>query len=451
MPDNVKQKEIERWLREHKIEDVEILISDFAGISRGKKLPKETFVNALGQNTLRLPESIFGTTVDGKFIDNEFITVMEQDVFLRPDLDASGMVPWNDEPTAYFICDVVQTDGSPSNLAPRQVLKNVLAKYAEKGWQPVVAPEYEFTLLAQDKAAGLDAPTGRSGASASTRGYMSLDGLNEFDPVFNDVKSYCAAMGLPMDALVQEAGAGQYEFNIGHGNAVQLADHTFQFKRIMKWAAVKHGFDACFMAKPYPEDFGNAMHIHQSVIEKETGDNVFADKNGKDTNLFRAHIAGLQKYLPAAMPFLAPYENSYLRLSDAQSSPINTHWGVENRTVGLRVPEGGRASRRIENRIAGSDVNPYLAMAASLACGFLGMAEKLPPSEALSESAYDVPGNTLPGNIHAGLEALDQCKPLRELLGDGFVTTYVDVKKLEIRQRARVLSDWDKQYLRTNV
>ena len=205
------------------------------------------------------------------------------------------------------------------------------------------------------------------------------------------------------------------------------------------------------MAKPYPNDFGNAMHIHQSVVDAKTGLNVFADGDGNNSELFGAHIAGLQKYAAAAMLFFAPYENSYLRLSSKLSSPVNTHWGLENRSVGLRVPAGGRASRRIENRIAGSDTNPYLVIAASLLCGYLGMVEGAKPSKPVTGSAYGLTTNSLPQHIHASLETLEKSDTLKDLLSDEFVTTFLDVKRAEIKARSNVLSSWDLKYLLTNV
>jgi len=451
MAKNNTHKKIEKWLGENKVEEVEILIADFAGISRGKKKPVKKFISALGTNVLRMPDSIFGTTITCDFVENEHITELEEDVFLEPDFETAGIVPWNNRKTAFFICDVINPDGTTHDMAPRQILKNIMQLYADKGWKPVVAPEFEFNLLSKESLSSPEAPKGRSGQSVKPRGVMSADGISEFGALFDDVNSYCTSMALPMDALVQEAGVGQFEFNISHGDPVKLADQAFHFKRIMKWAAVKHGFLASFMAKPYPDDFGNAMHMHQSVVDLDTGDNVFADKSGKDTILFHAHIGGLQKYMSAAMPFFAPYENSYLRLSNALSSPVNTHWGLENRSTGLRVPEGGRASRRIENRIAGSDVNPYLALAASLACGYLGMIENLKPTEAVTGSAYDLPGNKLPGHMHASLDALDKSDAMRDVMGDPFVTTFLDMKHKELVARARVLSSWDMEYLLTNV
>ncbi|MCH8861122.1 MAG: glutamine synthetase [Proteobacteria bacterium] len=456
MPKNGENTEIEQWLNENNVQNVEVLVSDLAGIGRGKVMPAEKFIKAHGTRGLRVPDSLFSMTVDCEFITNEYITAVEEDVHLVPDFATAGLVPWLESVTAFFICDVRKEDGTALGLSPRQVLKNILSLYAEKGWEPIVAPEFEFTLLARDTdaegaAASPAPPRGKSGRLIVDRGVLSIDGITEFGPLFDDVRRYCNSMGLPVDALVQEAGVGQFEFNVAHGEPLRMADVAFQFKRIMKWAAVQHGLYASFMAKPYPGDFGNAMHIHQSVVDAETKLNIFADEDGNDTGLFTAHVAGLQKYAAAAMPFFAPYSNSYLRLSGHLSSPVNTHWGMENRSVGLRVPAGGGASRRIENRIAGSDTNPYLAIAASLLCGYLGMVEGLKPTPPVTGSAYDLTTNGLPQHIHASLEALERCDPLREFLGEGFVTTFLDVKKAEIKARSNVLSPWDTKFLLTNV
>ena len=457
MPSRDEKQKIEQWLDQHQVQDVEVLVCDFAGISRGKVMPCNKFLEELGTNNLRLPESLFGMCVDGKFILNDHVTVLEEDAFLIPNLSTAGLIPWLERTTAFFMCDLLRSDGTPLQLAPRQVLTNVLTRYAEKGWKPIVAPEFEFSLFAkiEDAESGLPAPpippSGITGHSIAARGYFSPDGIAELSGFFDDVRRYCEAMGLPTDTAIVEAGVGQFEFNVAHDEALRMADIAVHFKRLVKWAAQKNGLRASFMAKPYSDDFGNSMHIHQSVIDSTTGVNIFADEDGQDTKLFHAHIAGLQKYAPEMMPFFAPYTNSYLRLGGQLASPVNTHWGVDNRSVGLRVPTGGQASRRIENRISGSDVNPYLAIAASLLCGYLGMVEELTPSNPISGSAYDHTSNRLPEHIRDSLEALERTEHPREILGDEFVRTFLDVKYAEIAARSNVLSPWDLDYLLPNI
>ena len=211
-----------------------------------------------------------------------------------------------------------------------------------------------------------------------------------------------------------------------------------------------HKIYATFMAKPLANEPGSSMHVHQSVLDKATGRNLFADNNGRDTALFRNHVAGLQRYLPLVMPLLAPNVNSYRRLQPYLDAPINVHWGVDNRTVGLRVPISSAAARRIENRLAGADANPYLAMAASLACGFIGMVDRLKPTEQVEGSAYRLK-HTLPRTLYDALHRFEQCKPIRPILGERFINAFAAVKRSELEAYQRVISSWEREHLLLNV
>ena len=192
------------------------------------------------------------------------------------------------------------------------------------------------------------------------------------------------------------------------------------------------------------------MHIHQSIYDAKTGKNLFASEDGGNSEFFMQYIGGLQKYLSASMPLLAPYVNSYRRLMPDSNAPINVHWGIDNRTVGFRVPISSPESRRIENRIAGADANPYLAMAASLACGYLGVMEEIEPSKAIEGSAYQLAVN-LPRHLEDALLRLNRAKPLRELLGQRFVNVLTTVKESESRAYQQVISAWEREFLLLNV
>ena len=225
----------------------------------------------------------------------------------------------------------------------------MLALYAERGWRPVVAPEMEFYLVAvnTDPDYPLEPPTGASGRPETGRQAYGIDALNEFDPLFEDIYDYCEASEIGIDTLVHEGGAAQMEINFAHGDALRAADDAMLFKRTVRQAALRHKLYATFMAKPMDDEPGSSMHLHQSVVDAETGRNLFAKKNGDDTALFLGHIAGLQKFLPAAMPLLAPNVNSYRRLRRFSDAPINVHWARDNRTVGFRVPTSGPVGRRV--------------------------------------------------------------------------------------------------------
>jgi glutamine synthetase len=207
---------------------------------------------------------------------------------------------------------------------------------------------------------------------------------------------------------------------------------------------------ATFMAKPIANEPGSAMHIHQSIVDADTGVNVFSEKDGKPTEEFFSFLAGQQKFLPHVMSIMAPYVNSYRRLMRKSVAPINVHWGYDNRTVGLRVPNSSPESRRIENRIPSSDANPYLAIAASLACGYLGMREGLKPSDPIEGSAYDRPFG-LPRGLLEAVQLFEECDELVEIFGTNFVQTYRAIKQAEFETYMRVISPWEREYLLLNV
>ncbi len=453
MDDAARIKELDLWLKQEKIDDIECMIADNAGIARGKSMPRVKFIEGLQDRGLRMPETVFGLTITGDYAINDYLSETERDVILKPDLDTVCMTPWQSEPTAAVICDAELEDGSPVEFSPRQVLKRVLKLYEDEGWNPIVAPEFEFYLLERqpDVEASPVAAIGASGRRDSGSAPFSIDSLDEFSAYFDDVYDACEAQGINVDTLIHEAGPAQFEFNVFHGPALGVADQSFLFKRILRQVAIHHNMFATFMASPYPDSFGSAMHIHQSVESLKTGKNIFADAEGNNTPLFLSHIAGLQKYLQEAMPLIAPFVNSYRRFAMGLSAPTNTHWSRENRSVGLRVPSGTPESRRIENRVAGSDVNPYFAVAVSLACGYLGMKEGLTPSSEFRGSAYDVTSRALPRHFLDGIKIMRKSSALKDVLGEAFIETYLDAKEMEYDSYSSVLSPWETRYLLLTV
>ena len=444
---------MEDFIKKNRITEVECLVPDMSGIARGKIVPAEKFLRILRDRGLRLPEAIFVQTVTGEYPEDDSVTSDENsDIYMIPDERTIRFVPWYEEPTAQVITDCVYADGSPVNFSPRHVLKRVLSLYEERGWKPLVAPELEFFLVQVNKDPDypLVPPVGRNGRVESGRQAFGIDAVNEFDPIFEMVYDYCEAQDIDIDTLTHEAGAAQIEINFNHGDALELADQAFLFKRTAREAALRHQVYATFMAKPMQNEPGSAMHIHQSVVDADSGRNLFSDTNGADTPLFMSHIAGLQKYLPYAMPLLAPNVNSYRRLVPNSDAPINVHWGRDNRTTGLRVPVSPADSRRVENRVAGADANPYLAIAASLACGYLGMAQGLEPTDPVKGSAYRL-AFTLPRHQGDALQKFNACKPLKDVLGDKFVDAVTCVKVAEYEAYHRVISSWERENLLLNV
>ena len=442
--------ELESWLKERGITEVECVVADINGIARGKILPGYKFLRTLSDG-LRLPESIFIQTVTGDYPDDDVIDPVDRDIRLRPDPATIRLVPWYEEATAQVISDCFHHDGSPVEISSRHVLRRVLGLYAERGWKPVVSPELEFylTKINEDPDYPLQPPVGRSRRAETGRSSYGIEAANEFDPVFEDVYDWCEAQEIDIDTLTHEAGAGQMEINFNHGEPLALADQAFLFKRTLRQAALKHGIYATFMAKPMQGEPGSSMHIHQSLYDA-SGRNLFAGEGEPFSPFFLGYIAGLQKYLPAAMPLLAPNVNSYRRLRRYSTAPINIHWAVENRTVGLRVPQSNAQNRRIENRLAGADCNPYLAIAASLACGYLGMKQKLKPRAAIEGSAYRL-AHTLPRTLQDALHRFQGNRQIKDILGENFVDAMVAVKEAELSTYQQVISSWEREHLLLNV
>ncbi len=443
----------EEYVQSRRISEVECLVADMSGTARGKILPPKKFLKGQRSRGLRIPEEVFTLTINGRYTpDTAAVSDSAIDIYMEPDADTVRIVPWYTEPTAQVICDAFHLNDEPVLISPRYVLKRVLQLYKDKGWRPVIAPELEFYLVKRNPDADypLEAAVGRSGRKEPGGQAYGIDAANDFDPIVEDIYDYCEAQELDVDTLSHESGPAQLEINFNHGDPLELADQVFLFKRTVRQAALKHDMYATFMAKPHANEPGSSMHIHQSVMDARTGKNIFAGKDGKPSKYFLNHIGGLQRYLAAGLPLFAPNVNSYRRLVPESDAPTNVHWGIDNRTVSLRVPASDPANLRVENRVPGADANPYLAFAASLACGYLGMVERIKPSDPVQGSAYRY-AHTLPISLDEALDKLNYTKPLKQVLGELFVEAYQDVKFEEMQNFRRVISSWEREYLLLNV
>jgi glutamine synthetase len=434
------------WFDERGIEDVEAFVPDMAGSARGKVVPSPKF----GQGQMKMPESVFAQTVSGDYVKDPD-NVEDKDMLLVPDPNTLRPVPWAADPAASVFLDCYHRDGSQVAKSPRAVLRNVLAKYEARGWIPIVAPEVEFYLLSphSDPNEEAEPPEGRLGWTEGANQPYSIDTMNDFDPFVNEVYAFCDAQGISIDTISQEMGPAQFELNFLHGHAVELADHVFLFKRTVREAAIKHNMHATFLAKPMAEEAGSALHVHQSVVDK-SGNNIFSNADGSPSDLFYGFLGGLQHYMNDTLLLFAPYVNSYRRFMNPDSSPVNLAWAIDNRTVGLRVPDSGPEARRVENRLAGADVNPYLVIAASLACGYLGMTEGLKPTKETEGSAYGQDFG-LHKHIYSAVDALRDSDAMRGMLGDPFVDLYTALKDAEYQEFQEIITPWEREILMFNV
>ncbi|MFC3615478.1 glutamine synthetase family protein [Lutimaribacter marinistellae] len=438
------------YLENRRLDEVECVIADLPGIARGKAVPASKFAR---QSYFHLPDSIFYQTITGDWGEaageDGFI---ERDMILKPDMGTATAAPWTGDWTLQVIHDAYDRDGDPIPFSPRNVLKRVVGLYKEQGWKPIVAPEMEFFLIARnlDPARDIEPMTGRSGRPAAARQAYSMTAVDEFGPVIDDIYDFAEAQGFEIDGITQEGGAGQLEINLRHGDPVKLADEVFYFKRLIREAALRHDCFATFMAKPIADEPGSAMHIHHSIVDMETGRNVFVGPQGGETDAFYHFIAGLQNHMPAALAVMAPYVNSYRRYVRDHAAPINLEWARDNRTTGIRVPLSGPDSRRIENRIAGMDCNPYLGIAASLACGYLGLMEEKRPRRQFYGDAYEGEGD-IPQVMGQALELFDEATALHKVLGEEFARVYGIVKRAEYEEFLQVISPWEREHLLLNV
>jgi len=438
------------YLEGKRLDEVECIIADLPGIARGKAVPASKFAR---QSAFHLPDSIFFQTITGDWGEaagaDGFI---ERDMILKPDMSTATAAPWTGDWTLQVIHDAEDRDGTPVACSPRNVLKRVVQLYRDQGWEPIVAPEMEFFLVARniDPAQEIKPMMGRSGRPAAARQAYSMTAVDEFGPVIDDIYDFAEAQGFEIDGITQEGGAGQLEINLLHGDPVKLADEVFFFKRLIREAALRHDCFATFMAKPIANEPGSAMHIHHSIIDIETGQNIFSGPQGGETDAFFYFIAGLQNHLPSAIAVIAPYVNSYRRYVRDHAAPINLEWARDNRTTGIRIPLSGPEARRVENRLAGMDCNPYLGIAASLACGYLGLMEERRPDKQFKGDAYDGEED-IPRVLGQALDLFDTAEELHKVLGPEFARVYGIVKRAEYEEFLQVISPWEREHLLLNV
>ncbi|MCJ7873822.1 glutamine synthetase family protein [Marinovum sp. 2_MG-2023] len=438
------------YLEGRRLDEVECIISDLPGIARGKAVPASKFAR---QSHFFLPDSIFFQTITGDWGEAAGAEgFIERDMILKPDMSTASAAPWTGDWTLQVIHDAFDREDQPVPCAPRNVLKRVVEMYHKKGWKPVVAPEMEFFLVARniDPAKNIEPMMGRSGRPAAARQAYSMTAVDEFGPVIDDIYDFAEAQGFEIDGITQEGGAGQLEINLRHGDPVKLADEVFYFKRLIREAALRHDCFATFMAKPIAEEPGSAMHIHHSILDLESGQNIFVGPQGGETEAFYHFIGGLQKHMPAAIAVIAPYVNSYRRYVKDHAAPINLEWARDNRTTGIRIPISEPKARRVENRLAGMDCNPYLGIAASLACGYLGLVQEERPGKQFRGDAYDGDGD-IPQVLGSALDLFEEASELHEVLGPDFARVYGIVKRAEYEEFLQVISPWEREHLLLNV
>lgn len=410
--------------------------ADLNGQLRGKRLPVE-MASKVEKSGIRFPLSVFNLDIWGEDIENSPL------VFESGDADGKILptereplpLPWLSEPTTLIPLWGFNEDGSPFAGCPRQALKTVVDSLASHGFTPVAANEMEFYLT--DDSGPLKPIASEPGGQI-----MSLRALDRFDPFFAELYESCAAMGIAAEATTSESGTGQFEVTIQHSaDALKAADDAWFFKLLVQGLARKHGMAGTFMAKPFTEDAGNGMHTHVSLLDAN-GSNVFSDGSATGTPLLENAVAGCLTALQDLTLIFAPHANSYARMVPGAHAPTGICWGHDNRTVAVRIPGGDPAAKRVEHRLAGGDVNPYLSLAAILGSMLIGIEETLTPPTPVSGNAYDQDLDQAHEDWGKAIDAFEQSGTVAKIFDPKLISYFSATKRQEI-QRMTSLSDQD--------
>ncbi|MDZ7857000.1 glutamine synthetase family protein [Sphaerotilus sp.] len=423
------------------IRTVECAVADLTSVARGKVVSRADFEALRG---CKLPSVVLGVTLTGGEPAAVFGTLLPEaygDLHLEPDLATAVPVPGREDRMS-VICEPTGLQPDARRFSPRAALRRMIGRLADAGLRATVAPELEFFLVERHadglRAAGVP---GGSGSREHALEIASLERTSHFSAYFDALFAACAQQRVPVTGHAHESACGQYEVNFAHGEPLAMADAVWRFKRLARETAVRQGFLATFIAKPFLDQPGSGMHWHVSLQHTASGLNAFSDTEGRDTPALRHFIAGLQHDAPAALALFAPHDHSFDRITRGDASPTTASWGGDDRGVAFRIPPSSAANRRVENRLPGGDANPYLTLAATLGLGQLGLdcaAEPRPVPPAL------------PRSLGEALDALEDNAALRRVLGDALVDLYVGIKRHESAERqaqAQPRQGWDVLHL----
>jgi glutamine synthetase len=433
--------ELRHHVERGEIDTVVVAFTDMQGRLLGKRLHGEFFVHEVGEgHAVEGCNYLLALEMEMDPVPGYEIASWERgygDFVLRPDLGTLRRIPWL-EATALVLCDVEWHDGSPVAPSPRQVLRGQLERAAEAGYVPMLGSELEFFLLRETYS------------EAHAKHYRDLTPSVPYildyhllattydEPFLRAVRNGMHAAGIPVESSKGEAWPGQQEINFRFADALTMADNHAIYKNGAKELAHQHGCSITFMAKPDHTWIGNSCHIHSSLWRG--GAPAFAD----DEALFGQWLAGQIACFRELAVFLAPNVNSYKRYAAGSWAPTTLAWGNDNRTCGFRVVGHG-GSRRVETRIPGGDVNPYLGFAAVIAAGLLGIEQGLEPPPALEGNAYESDAERFPSTLREGIAALEQGTMARAAFGDQVVDHYLNYARTEQELFDRVVTCYERE------
>lgn len=411
----------------------EVLYTGLSGVPRGKRLRRHEIM-AVYEYGRFLPGSVSVVDITGRDVEETGLVWEDGDSDKRARPVPGGIVPapWLGHDVGQVMCSLHELDGQPSILDPRAVLRRVIDRFTTDGLRPVMACELEFYLVDARRTddGQLRLPHNISGLTQ----VYGLAELEEIAPFLRDLWQAADIQGVPLEGAIAECAPGQFELTLKHrADALRAADEAMLYKRLAKGVARNHGAAVTFMAKPWSDRAGNGLHLHMSV-EDGNGRNLMAAEAPEGAPILQHAIGGMQALLPDSMAVLAPGANSYRRFRANSYAPVAPNWGINNRTVALRVPAGLPHTRHIEHRVAGADANPHMAAAVLLAAAHHGITNKLDPGAPVLGDGYAAAArsaNPLPTDWIEAVNHFEQSEILRDYLGSTFVDMFVAVKRAE--------------------
>jgi glutamine synthetase len=448
-PSGASVAEAEAFLAAHPdIEAFDIVLHDSNGIGRGKIIRRHELIS-IYQNGRHLPISILGLDICGEDVHETGLIWDEGDGDRRAWPIPGSLVALHNTtpPRGEVLLMCYNLDGTPMTSDPRQALLRQVDAMAAEGLHPAGAFELEFFLLANDRG-----PDGRvrpardvlDGRASHKTEVYSVDALHGMLPLFNDIYAGAAKAGIKAETMISEFAPGQYELTLHYRHDVaQAADDLIRLKRIVRAQARAHGVTACFMAKPIADYAGSGMHFHVSLMDN-AGRNVFVEDLEGDWSPTLLHaLGGLRATMGEAMLVFAPHANSWRRFVGQSYAPVAPTWGVNNRSVALRIPAGDIRARRIEHRPAGVDANPYLVAATVLAGIRHGLHHQIDPGPETTGNGYSTEGPPMPIDWRSAIDAAKTSDFLRAALGEDMHRTFTAVKAAEHARVARTVSEVD--------
>lgn len=425
---------MKNWLRKNpQVRTIRVAAADLNGQARGKRMPSR-FADKVVEDGTRFPMSVMNLDIWGEDIDDSPLVFEtgDRDGVLKPTERGFMPMPWLHAPTALLPIWMFHEDGRPYAGDPRHALAAVLDRYRARGLNPVVGIELEFFLI-DDSGRNLQVPVSpRSGKRRVAGEILSLRALDQFDQFFTDLYDACEEMDIPADTAISEAGLGQFEINLMHSDdALRAADDAWLFKMLVKGMARKYGFAASFMAKPYEDYSGSGLHVHFSVLDAE-GRNIFDDGGPQGTAELRHAVAGCLAAMPGSALIFAPHANSFDRMVPGSHAPTGVSWAYENRTSAIRIPSGSPAARRIEHRVAGGDVNPYLLLAAILGAALNGLEDQTEPPKPITGNAYAADLPQIPADWVSAIDTFETCPEIARIFSSELIRNMVLTKRQEV-------------------